>query len=190
MTEIIIIDMQHRPSRATDLKKRYAQGSNWPPLGFVQDAFRLGHPAADVHLENFVVYIQIHAQYPLNFFTENQYFSLHFHWNSVIFTVFHWKSVFFTENQCILLKTNYDADLWPDKKMSGLELSIFCSHRIRSPTCPIWRLVYTVEQVTLYIIYLRKNCFSREVFTDKWLFFTVILLNISKFSVKYRFLNW
>ena len=71
--------MQHRPSRATDLKKRYAQGSNRPPYGFVQNALRLGHPAADVRLKNFVVYIQIHAQYPLNGFTENQYFSLYFH---------------------------------------------------------------------------------------------------------------
>ena len=79
MTEFIIIDMQHRPSRATDLKKRHAQGSNRPPLGLVHDAFRLGHPAADVQVENFVVYIQIHAQYAQNVFTENQYFALKFH---------------------------------------------------------------------------------------------------------------
>ena len=77
MTEIII-DMQQRPSRATDLKKRYARGSNRPPLGVVHNAFRLGHPVADIHVGNFVVYVHIHAQYQLNFFTENQYFSLHF----------------------------------------------------------------------------------------------------------------
>ena len=75
----IIIDMQQRQSRATDLKKRYAQGSNWPPLGFVQNAFRLGHPAAGIHAGIFMVCIQMHAQNQLNVFTESQYFSLHFH---------------------------------------------------------------------------------------------------------------
>ena len=86
--------MQHRPSCATDLKKRYAQGSNRPPLGFVQNALRLGHPGADilVTVGNFVIYIQIHAQYELNFFTENQYFSLklsNFHCFSLKVSVFH-----------------------------------------------------------------------------------------------------
>ena len=97
-------------------------------------------------------------------FTESQCFWLHIHWKSVFFTeaqsfslFFHWKSVFFTENQWFLLKTIYDAYLWPDLKMSGLELPTLCSWCMRSPTCPIWRLGYTVEQVTLYIIYSRKK---------------------------------